>query len=237
MNYYKKIVVERADFEEIYWDKIVDPDGVERNRLQERDKVLKNLKSEISFINNLSPSKILDVGCGLGFLLSALDDRHEKFGVEISSFASKYAGKYAQKIYNEPFEDIDFGDENFDCVISHHVIEHVENTEIFLKKNHSILKKDGILILSTPDFESVCAKLFKKNYRMLYDKTHTNLFSFDGLKKMVTDFGFEISEVDFPYFETEFYTYENIQKMLKYKTDVISPPCWGNFMTFYLKKN
>lgn len=233
-KYYKKIFTDNSGFEESYWSTIVDPDGNVRNRLEEEQKVIANVRKEIDFINALPPSKVFDVGCGLGFLLGALDEKHEKFGLEVSQFASDYAKKYAQ-IYNSTIEDADLKENSFDVIISNHVIEHVDSPEIFLNKLKTILRKDGILILATPDFENVCAKLFKENYRMLYDKTHTNLFSFKSLKSMLIDFGFEILEVDFPFFDTEYFNEKNILKMLDYDKNETSPACWGNFMTFYCK--
>lgn len=233
-KYYEKIDCEKADYEEAYWEIIKDPDGKIRNRLEEQDKFLANLKHELNFINKLPPSKILDAGCGPGFLLNAIDKKHQKYGLEVSKFAANYAKQFAP-IYNSTLEEAKLEENSFDVVISHHVIEHVQTPEIFLSEIKKILKPNGYLILATPDFKSICAKLFKKNYRMLFDKTHTNLFSFDSLKKMLSDYRFEILEVDFPYFETEYFNENNILKMLNYKNHETSPACWGNFMTFYCK--
>ena len=231
-KYYTKIKPQSQNYEQDYWGIIKDPDGNVRDRLQEREKFLKNIKTEIDYINNLKPSKILDAGCGLGFLLSGISDKHEKYGLEVSEFAVKYAEKFA-KIKVGKLEDSDYEKDSFDVVISHHVIEHTENPEKFLLKIKEILKPDGKLIIATPDFDCVCARLFKENYRMLHDKTHVSLFSFKGLKKMLEEFDFEIEQEDFPYFETEYFTDANIEKMLNYNSGEISPACFGNFMTFY----
>lgn len=239
-KYYKKITKEKledavvSDYEENYWGVIRDPDGNLRDRVQERDKFLENVKTEINFVNQLPPSKILDVGCGLGFFLSGIDDKHEKFGLELSAYACEHAKKYA-RIYDCPIENLQIEDDSFDVVVSHHVIEHVDKPEEFLTKIKKVLKKDGLLILSTPDFESVCAKLFQEKYRMLFDKTHVNLFSFNSLKRLLIDFGFDILEADFPYFDTEYFNEKNVLNMLNFKKEVISPACWGNFVTFYCR--
>lgn len=246
-KYYKKIVKDadeifvesdeknsKSDYEENYWGVIKDPDGNLRNRIEEKDKFLANLKSELKFINEYQPSKILDVGCGLGFMLSGIDDKHEKFGLEVSSFACEHAKQYAE-IYNSPIETAPIEENSFDIIVSHHVIEHVDKPEEFLDKIKKVLKKDGVLILSTPDFESICAKAYKDNYRMLFDKTHVNLFSFNSLKKMLTDYGFDIIDADFPYFDTEYFNEKNILNMLNYDKGEISPACWGNFVTFYCR--
>lgn len=234
-KYYEKIVVETKEYEENYWGVVTDPDGKVRNLCNEREKFLANVVEQVDYLNNLPPSKILDVGCGLGFLLSALDDKHQKFGLEVSEFAADFAQKYAT-IYKKPIEELNLTDNSFDVVVSHHVIEHVDSPEIFLKEIHRILSPEGILVLSTPDFDCVCARLFKKNYRMLFDKTHVNLFSFNSLKNMLSDFGFDLIDLDFPYFSTEYFNEKNVLKMLDYDKNEISPACWGNFMTFYCKK-
>lgn len=234
-KYYKKLIADKKDYEENYWGVVTDPDGNVRNLSKERDKFLFNVQREVDFINSLSASRVLDVGCGLGFLLSAIDDKHQKFGLEISSYAREFAKKYAV-MYDKPMEELNLDENSFDVVISHHVIEHVDSPENFMAHINKILAPGGRLILSTPDFNSVCARLFKDKYRMLFDKTHVNLFSFKSLKKMVLDFGFDVEEVDFPYFETEYFNKNNILKMLEFEHAEISPACWGNFMTFYCKK-
>jgi len=234
-NYYKKITKENINYEKDYWGVVTDPDGKVRKLCDEREKFLVNVKTEVDFINSLPPSRVLDLGCGLGFLLSAIDEKHQKSGLEISKYACEHARKYA-KIYDKPLEHLELEAGSFDVVISHHVIEHVDSPEVFLAHINKILSLDGVLILATPDFDCICAKLFKEKFRMLSDKTHVNLFSFKSLKRMLLDFGFDIVAVDFPYFDTEYFTETNILKMLDYKNAKISPACWGNFMTFYCKK-
>ncbi len=44
-----------------------------------------------------------------------------------------------------------FTDETFDVVFHQDVVEHVKNTFFFLKEQHRVLKKGGILLLGTPN--------------------------------------------------------------------------------------
>jgi hypothetical protein len=46
--------------------------------------------------------------------------------------------------------------------------------------------------------------------------------------------GFLIERVDYPFFETRHFTEENLLRMLD--TGTVSPPFYGNFMTFYCRK-
>ena len=73
------------DYEKSFWGEIIDPDGIKRNRITERDKYLEDLTKELTFINSIKPGEILDVGCGLGYLLSGVNSNWVKYGIEISA--------------------------------------------------------------------------------------------------------------------------------------------------------
>ncbi len=219
-----------VNYEDDYWHKIIDPDGKERNRLEERDQFLEDIDYIIKFLNSLSTGRILDIGCGLGWLLSALNDCWKKYGVEISQFASNYA-KRSYKVFNGPFIDYNCEDNFFDVVILHHVIEHMEDPLLNVLKIKKILKKNGFLIIGTPDFDSGCARRFGKNYRLLNDITHISLFSNDSMHRFLREHGFKIIKVEYPFFKTRFFTKENLMRL--FDVDKISPPFYGNFMTFF----
>src|SRR3989344_2411685 len=221
---------EKPDYEESYWDKIVDPDGKERNRLEEGGLFLNDIDYVVRYLNTLSPGKILDIGCGLGWLLSVLPDSWDKYGIELSKTAAVNAKKYG-KIFEGPLSDSNYEDNYFDVIFTHHVIEHMERPEEEIKNMKRILKPGGILILGTPDFDSGCARLFGSNYRLLHDKTHISLFSNDSMHRFLRDNKFDIFRVEYPFFKTRFFTRDNLMKL--FDTSVISPPFYGNFMTFF----
>lgn len=221
-----------ANYEESYWSNIVDPDGKERNRLEERELFLNDIDYALNYLTALPPGKILDIGCGLGWLLSALPDTWGKYGIELSKTAAEFAWKYG-KIFQGPLSKSDYSDDYFDVIFMHHVIEHMEKPEEEIKNIKRILKPNGLLILGTPDFDSGCARLFGKNYRLLHDQTHISLFSNDSMHRFLRDNDFKIYRVEYPFFETRFFTKENLMRL--FDTSVISPPFYGNFMTFFCK--
>ncbi|MDO8565337.1 MAG: class I SAM-dependent methyltransferase [bacterium] len=223
---------EKANYEESYWNTIVDPDGKERNRLEERDLFLSDINYAVTYLNTLPPGKVLDIGCGLGWLLSALPEAWEKHGIELSKTAATFAQQYG-KIFEGPLSASAYLDNSFDVIFIHHVIEHMEKPEEEIKNIKRILKPDGILILGTPDFDSGCARLFGENYRLLHDETHISLFSNDSIHRFLRDNDFEIFRVEYPFFKTRFFTKENLMKL--FNTNTISPPFYGNFMTFFCK--
>ena len=228
--YFQREIQEEVDYEEGYWGTVIDPDGVIRNRLEEQEKHLDDLKQEIVFLNALKPGKILDIGCGLGYLLSGLNDSWHKFGVEISYFAAEYAKQWG-KIFVGGLQDLNFPNNHYDVIVLHHVIEHVKDPIGLIIEIKRILKKGGIILLGTPDFDSGCARLFGNNYRLLNDPTHISLFSNDSMHRFLRDHGFTIDHVEYPFFNTRHFTEDNLKAL--FNTSKVSPPFYGNFMTFY----
>ncbi len=224
-----------CDHEESYWVNVVDPDDTVRDLTEEseRARYLEDIRQELGFIKSLTPGRVLDVGCGLGFLLSALDDGWEKHGVEVSAFAADHARGVAS-VYLGPLENAEYPSESFDLVVMHHVIEHIPDPVRTILEVHRILKGGGSLLLATPDFDSGCARRFGGNYRLLHDSTHISLFSNESMLRFLRDFGFVIDRVEYPFFETRHFSKENLERL--FNIDQISPPFHGNFMTFYCHK-
>ena len=151
-----------------------------------------------------------------------------KIGIEIDHLAAKNASKFC-KIYNIDLNKNLKINEKFDLVVCYHVIEHIQNPIVFIKNIKKIMKKNALLIIGTPDFDSAMARLFKNKYRLLHDKTHISLFSLDSLTRLIRDKGFKINSIDFPYFETEYFNKKDILRVFSKKK--ISPPFYGSFIT------
>lgn len=219
-----------------YWEPKRDPDGVLRDRLAEREQYLMDVAQELAFVRSLTPGRILDYGCGLGWFLDALGDEWERLGAETSARALEFCSKhYRFRVRTmQLFHDgngIDEGD--FDVILCHHVIEHLDDPELLAQAAHCATKRGGHLIISTPDFESPCAKRFGANYRLLHDPTHISLFSQDGLLRLLRDTGFTVDRVEYP-FPDRYATAENFARW--HDTSKVSPPWPGNFITAYCRK-
>lgn len=220
-------------FEEDYWGTVTDPDGVTRDLTAERERRIEDVKEELAQIHSLPAGRILDVGCGLGYLLSAVDSRWEKHGVEVSEFAAKHASQQA-KVHVGDLKSANYPDDHFDVVVLYHVIEHMLSPVDEIEEIFRVLKPNGTLIIGTPNFDSACARRFGEKYRMLHDPTHVTLFSRESLDRFLWDHGFFVDRVEFPYFETRYFTTENFERLKD--TNSVSPPFYGNIMTFYCHK-
>ena len=62
------------DYEGADWEKLKDPDNNIRNLKAEKDFKIKNWYGDtIDYLNQKKGGEILDIGCGLGYFLSALN--------------------------------------------------------------------------------------------------------------------------------------------------------------------
>lgn len=232
MEYFARIPPEgNVGYEDDYHAVTHDPDGKKRRLPEEREHSLAATKEIFGFLAMLRPGKVLDVGCGLGWILSALGDEWDKHGIEISKFASGYAAKFG-KVHNGTLENYIGG--GFDVVIMNHVIEHLEDPVGAVRRIHSLLKPKGAFIVGTPDFDSGAARRYGKRFRLLHDPTHISLFSLDSMHRCLRDHGFRIRRVEYPFFDTIWFSEQNLLRMLDDST--ISPPFYGSAMTFLCER-
>ncbi len=234
-KYYWEYPRDVPTYESDYWGSVEDPDGRVRNMQSEEEweKQIEDLGYIIGKIHELPAGKILDIGCGPGYLLSAVDASWEKHGVDISSVALESARKFAIVKKGE-FPDLGYEPDYFDAVVMNHVIEHVPNPVEYVRACRRVLKPEGIFIVATPDFDSGCARFFSNNYRMLHDKGHISLFTSFSLVKMLEDFKFRILELEYPFFNTRWFTKDNLLRMLD--NSKTSPPFYGNHVIVIARK-
>ena len=77
-KYYWKRLMPDILYEDDYWGRAVDPDGNERNIMDEWDDQVENFRHIISYLDGYVPGEILDVGSGPGFFLSGLNSNWSK---------------------------------------------------------------------------------------------------------------------------------------------------------------
>jgi 2-polyprenyl-3-methyl-5-hydroxy-6-metoxy-1,4-benzoquinol methylase len=115
--------------------------------------------------------KICDYGCGPGYLSEYLIERgYHVFGVDyseesVSRLRSRLGG-HPKFIGCSAIDSTDNISGAFDCVIVSEVIEHMYDNQLreMLEKVSSILKRGGVLVLTTPN-EEILGK------SVVYDKT------------------------------------------------------------------
>jgi len=216
-----------------------DPDGKTRDPFMEREHKVEFFKNEIKFINNLKFSKdvrpkLLDLGCGTGFVSSAIKKKFIKYGLEVGRESYNFSKKYFDYIHLGVLKNNTYKENFFDVILFLHVLEHVNNPIEILILIQKILKPGGKVLIGTPNFGSACAIRYEKKFRMLHDKTHISLFSDIKLCELLNDIGMSVDCVDYPYFNTKYFNKEEILKI--FDKNVMSPAFYGNIMTVYATK-
>ncbi len=224
-------------YDATYWGEVMDPDGVKRNLTEERDSKIKNwYGNTINHINTIPHGKILDIGAGLGFFLSAISDKWEKHAFDISEEALSFIKKTTPAVYrHNNLDDIveKLGNEYFDVIMCYHVIEHLPDASSLIDSMNDLLKPGGLMIIGTPNAESYTAKRFKGNFRLL-DRTHLSILTKKSISLLIKKYKLKIIEMEYPYFKTDYFTFRNITRLFNKKK--LSPPFYGSIMTAYIRK-
>ncbi|MCL5789196.1 MAG: class I SAM-dependent methyltransferase [Candidatus Thermoplasmatota archaeon] len=101
--------------------------------------------------------RVLDYGCGYGFGSMIMERYGEYVGVDIDNEAISWARENIGKVNTRSkFLTPDqlketYGFNSFDLVISFEVIEHVNDPRNFLEFLSKMVKKDGRILISTPN--------------------------------------------------------------------------------------
>ena len=154
----------------------------------------------------------------------------DKYGTDISRTASEHFSKHAKVFYDE-LPNLKFEEDMFDVVVMNHVIEHVSEPLKYIIEIQRILKEGELFIIVAPDFDSGCARRFGKNYRMLHDEGYIRLFTSFSPVKMLEDYAYEIIDIEYPFFNTIWFTPENMSSM--FDTRKVSPAFYGNHIAVY----
>lgn len=226
----------KVDYQTVSWQSIVDPDGTQRNLLDEREKKLKDwYGGVVGFLEAGKYARVLDIGCGPCFLLSAVKGNIDKHGIELNLECAAYIKANFPEIHVKQIflEKAGYPDNYFDAVVLYHVIEHLDDPASILKEVNRILDVGGVFVVGTPNMGSFCAKRFKDNFRLL-GGGQVSLFNKNNLISLLEQNGFEVFRVEYPFFRTSYFNLANILRL--FDRQKVSPPFWGSVMTLYAKK-
>ena len=88
------------------------------------------------------------------------------------------------------------GADSFDCIIAHHIIEHVPNDEGFLKECYRALRPGGICLVGIPQEDSVIGRVLRNCHPRLYrESEHLRFYSEASMRALLESAGFCVDEV------------------------------------------
>lgn len=96
--------------------------------------------------------KILDIGSGNGGISEYFAESNSVYALDIEDNRHNPDNGIPFSLVND--EQLPFENDMFDIVLSHHVIEHVEDQNLHLSEIRRVLKLDGIAYMATPNKSS-----------------------------------------------------------------------------------
>ncbi len=145
---------------------------------------------------------ILDIGCGPGTLFSLFKKNHLlHVGLDLSYSQLSFAkNKFKASFINSDALNLPFKNNSFDYVTSTELIEHLpkEETNKFLTGINNVLKNNGKLVLTTPNYKSfwpMIELLWSKFNPIDYRKEHINKLNRKKLKKHLEEANFKVNNM------------------------------------------
>lgn len=108
------------------------------------------IREKLSSIPYRKKARVFDIACGTGMLGLTFSDI--VYGVDINVQAVRVAKKHGVRAYIGDVEKPWKAKANtFDIVLASHIIEHVVNPDTLIEESKRLLKKNGVLIVITPN--------------------------------------------------------------------------------------
>jgi len=127
----------------------------------------------------------LDIGCGIGtYALETMRRGHEIIGLELSEAALKTIKDENIILILASGKNLPFITTIFDRVLLIDVFEHINEPLKLLLEIHRTLKKKGILMLQTPNSNSIITSILK-------DPTHVKEYTIEEVHEFLQSSNFK----------------------------------------------
>ena len=188
----------------------------------------------------------LDIGCGAGTFLGQLKNS-KSYGLDIAKKQILYAKKHYKnnrtKFILMKKNRIPLKSKSVDSITILDLIEHLKNNEIklLLKESHRVLKKNGKILITTPNYISmwpILEFIINSVSDLSYEDQHINKFNIFRIKKIFDKKKFKISSLKSFIFLSPFLAFIsfNISTRLIYLDNLITRILPGHLLYLKLKK-
>jgi len=157
----------------------------------------------LKYIKSIEWKSCLDLGCGDGSLLYALDlngylNNKKVYAIDISDSRLNLVRKIDDKFrcfVNDACDMKNIGDGSIDFLFTTQLIEHVSDDEKMIKEIHRVLRKNGYVYLSTVFKKWYGWYFYRCNGKWVLDPTHLREYTEDNqLFEIFRKYDFELIE-------------------------------------------
>jgi 2-polyprenyl-3-methyl-5-hydroxy-6-metoxy-1,4-benzoquinol methylase len=161
-------------------------------------------KGWLKFCRTDNP-RFLDIGCGNGRNLEILEklglSRQNLYGLEINNETVDKLKEQGFNAFLGAAEEAALqlkNEEPFDLIVILQVLEHVKDPDLVMKSLAHLLKPQAVLVVETPNVDSLDCNLFKKRYWGGYHfPRHWYLFNKESLAKLGAKAGLQVISVKY----------------------------------------
>ncbi len=138
---------------------------------------------------------VLEIGPGYGRVLDKAKNKMNIIGLELSENLTNILKSKGLKVIQGNALEMPFKDSSFDAVVCEEVIEHVKEQDVFLKEIFRVVKREGLVIIVTPNKWIYRALMYISNIKngvfkleLLKNPTpgHVSELTSSGLKKLIS---------------------------------------------------
>ncbi len=160
-----------------------------------------NFADRINRINNVwnksrEGTILLEIGCGEGlFLEQARNFGFDVIGIEPNKTTSMYAKDHlGLDVQTATLAEAEVQNDSIDIVVMFHVIEHLLDPNYEISKTGNLLKKAGLLVIETPNINSLPYKLMRGKWRQ-FIPDHYWFFSEKTISSLLNKHGFKVLQI------------------------------------------
>lgn len=176
--------------------------------------------------------KILDIGCGSGLMLNALEEVGKTFGMDMSDEAISFS----KEIFNGRVEkgalpdQLPYQENYFDLITALDVIEHIENDVDSISAIHSLLVPGGKVVFTVPAYMFLWSSHDEMN-------EHKRRYTLPELNEKLVRAGFTVEKIS--YYNTFLFPVVLLVRMLNNvlkRDDASDMDMPGRALNYVLKK-
>lgn len=187
---------------------------------------------------------ILDVGCGWGNFLQVLKNNQLYYlGIDYSAEAIEICRKKRLNCQQIDLVNTNkFNNQQYSAITFFQVLEHLKNPILYLKAAMKLLKKNGVIILTTPNNQSPLRYLAGSRWSVYNTPSHYFFYSKKSLESLLKLAGFNnfIIKIDRLRFFTTGYVWQRLfnKKLLSQINNIPIPTDpWGDLEVIIYKNS
>jgi cyclopropane fatty-acyl-phospholipid synthase-like methyltransferase len=139
----------------------------------------------------------LDIGCGGGFMVAAMQRFGARAaGIDISQDSIAFATAQFPKatFFNESFDAFSARGKRYGFLYSSEVIEHIGEVQDYMRFVAAVAAPGAYLYMTTPDMDHPTVPEDATQWDMVSPPRHVQLFNEGALRRLFADHGFEITK-------------------------------------------